>query len=259
MSDIRERIREVVEDLFFGNQAAAARAVGVSPAAISRILKGDLRPGSQVLSGFSNLPAVNEKWFMTGQGDPFYEEPPTGLRVSKVLLPGTVGSGDELFVGQYRPVAIEYHKVTRYWYEVPRESSISRRLGIPFSRTPQRNYLLIESERSFIARHVGQGSLVTMALGDHNVVFADLERFGDGFAAEPKVVLDTGARDGLTSGQLAEVYLAREGVTLPFEMTEESGAKDWNRELGRWIAVHPLEVSLDDIAGIPILFERHLL
>jgi transcriptional regulator with XRE-family HTH domain len=261
--DIVERFQLLMRRLFQDNQSEAARYLRVSQPTISRVLNGRMKLGPKLIKAVAAHPRVNSDWFTTGKGESLNDDVSTELSVSKFLLRWMPSECIGILFGSRRPVAAEYYRESRYWYEVPEDSSISFRHGIrltvPHDRFLQATFLLVESDRDFIERHVRQGALVAVKFDDQSAVFADLERFGDGFAAEPKVVPNTGARDGLTISQLAEVYLARESLSVPSEFTEEAQSARGLRDLKTWISEHPIEVALEEIVGIPILFERHLL
>ena len=71
---IAERLQYIVEELFDGNKAAFARAIGIAPTSISNYLGKDRasKPSSDILEKIVNsVEKVNAYWLLTGKGEAF--------------------------------------------------------------------------------------------------------------------------------------------------------------------------------------------
>lgn len=67
---IAERLQYIVEELFDGNKAAFARAIGIAPTSISNYLGKDRasKPSSDILEKIVNsVEKVNAYWLLTGK------------------------------------------------------------------------------------------------------------------------------------------------------------------------------------------------
>ena len=68
---ITERLQYIIEELFDGNKAAFARAIGIAPTSISNYLGKDRasKPSSDILEKIVNsVEKVNAYWLLTGKG-----------------------------------------------------------------------------------------------------------------------------------------------------------------------------------------------
>lgn len=70
MNNIAERIAFLVESEFNGNKSAFARAVGVTPAYVSKLcLDSSATPSDRTISDICIVLKINEKWLRTGNGE----------------------------------------------------------------------------------------------------------------------------------------------------------------------------------------------
>ena len=129
---IRERIQWLLETLFGGSQAAMARAAGVSPSLVSRVVSRGLMPGAQLVAGLASHPAINRQWLVEGTGPPLTQaEESVGdplLPVSETLLHDSPHRCAGMFVGA-RPTARLYYAISRYWYLVSDPATTPRMLN----------------------------------------------------------------------------------------------------------------------------------
>lgn len=81
MASWQERYEWIVKFFHDGNQAAAAREIGVTKAAISSICTGRSAPSADTLAGTAKAyPNLSTQWLLTGKGAP--------------LVPQSVGEGE---------------------------------------------------------------------------------------------------------------------------------------------------------------------
>src|SRR3984957_1385211 len=66
----QQRVNELLQRLFAGNESAMAKALGCSQAAISHIVHGHRGVGSRILRSIAALPGVSPDWALLGVGAP---------------------------------------------------------------------------------------------------------------------------------------------------------------------------------------------
>lgn len=72
--NITERLQLIVNEKFGGNKASFARCIGIAPTSISNYLSKERssKPSSDLLENIvNNIPDINAKWLLTGNGDAF--------------------------------------------------------------------------------------------------------------------------------------------------------------------------------------------
>lgn len=70
MNNITERISFLVESEFNGNKSAFARAIGVTPAYVSKLcLDSSATPSDRTISDICLVLKINERWLRTGNGE----------------------------------------------------------------------------------------------------------------------------------------------------------------------------------------------
>lgn len=72
MSSINERLQIIIDELFEGNKAAFAKAVGIAPTSISNYLGGkrQSKPSSDLLERIVYaIGGISTLWLLTGEGE----------------------------------------------------------------------------------------------------------------------------------------------------------------------------------------------
>jgi len=154
---INNRVRQVLEILFHGNQQRAADALRVSQASISKISRGERSAGPKIRDALARNPKVSESWLLTGEGEPLI--PPTDgtLPVANFCLPGAPPRHSSLLTGERYPVSTVLERETRYWLRM--SDAFSKKLREDFSMLPG-DLLLVETA----ADHIGRIDVVTFHL-----------------------------------------------------------------------------------------------
>lgn len=70
--NITERLQLIVDNVFDGNKAAFARAIGIPPTSISNYLSRDRasKPSSDILENIiKGIPLLSGDWLLTGEGE----------------------------------------------------------------------------------------------------------------------------------------------------------------------------------------------
>lgn len=70
--NITERLQAIVDNVFDGNKAAFARAIGIAPTSVSNYLSRDRasKPSSDILESIvKGIPLLNGDWLLTGKGE----------------------------------------------------------------------------------------------------------------------------------------------------------------------------------------------
>jgi hypothetical protein len=125
------RVLWVLRQVYGGNQRRMARHVDVSPAAVSRLVRGEQRAGPNLLKAVASNPRISREWLETGVGEPLAASAPTApaggrmLPVATAILPGVPSDHPHLLTGLFFPVADIYRGDMRYWLQVPADSSIT--------------------------------------------------------------------------------------------------------------------------------------
>ena len=99
---INERIQQIVDELFNGNKAAFAKAIGKAPTTVANILGArKTTPSSDFVESIKNsIENINLLWLMTGVGE-------------MLIADDTLAQAQELKAGQPEEIEYEYGKHDR--------------------------------------------------------------------------------------------------------------------------------------------------
>src|SRR5262245_10234320 len=101
-------MRLLADRVWGGNPARMAREVGVSTAAVSRVLSGEQVPSTRLIEALAHRSEINIHWLLTGEGDPLAEAGAGAGRscpIADHLLPGTPEEYPDRLSGVSFPVA----------------------------------------------------------------------------------------------------------------------------------------------------------
>lgn len=115
----RERFVLVLERLFAGNQTRLARALGVTQAFVSIVVRGVQPPTRNLMARVGVVERVNPHWAATGEGEPLRPDTRGTLPVSDMLLPGGLADHSALLTGERYAVASEHERATCYFWRLP--------------------------------------------------------------------------------------------------------------------------------------------
>jgi hypothetical protein len=149
LSTPRGRVLWVLAHVYGNNQRRMARQLDISPAAVSRLVRGEQRAGPNVIRAVASNPRINKEWLETGQGEPLAASAPTALAggrmlpVAAAVLPGVPSDHPHLFTGLFFPIADMYYCDMRYWLQVAADSSIT---SDERWKVKQGDFLLLEAD-----------------------------------------------------------------------------------------------------------------
>lgn len=127
--DPANRVRRVVEGLFAGNCTSMATEIGCSPSMLTRIVKGERKPGRALLQKIGELPRVNAAWILAGVGESFVGsttgKTDTGdvLPIARILFEGNPSDNEPCLSGNTCPITPAKYRPTRYWLPVERNET----------------------------------------------------------------------------------------------------------------------------------------
>jgi transcriptional regulator with XRE-family HTH domain len=130
-SEPAERFARILELRFAGNRSAFAKALGCSPSFVSRVVAGKKQPGSKLLLALADLPGLNRRWALTGEGEPSATTASENAAIPVVdhLLPGPPPKHQEMLTGERRGISEAEFSKSRYFLRLtPAE---------PFLATPE--------------------------------------------------------------------------------------------------------------------------
>src|SRR5262249_60926929 len=84
----RERVEQLLNSAFAGRQSRMARALGVPPSQLSRVINGRIGVSPDLLQAMERLPLVNPPWVRDGTGEPMLPRTEGTLPIAVWLLPG---------------------------------------------------------------------------------------------------------------------------------------------------------------------------
>jgi transcriptional regulator with XRE-family HTH domain len=144
------RINWLLREVFGDNIAWTAKVLGVSHAALSRVLAGQM-PSGKMLEALAKLAAVNPWWLLTGGPQPGHGEGVGGLLcpLAETLLPGQPRAFPERLSPVTLPVASPFLVEEAYWYRVRPDDPITKDDS---SRVAAGDYLLIEGSERWTRR-----------------------------------------------------------------------------------------------------------
>jgi hypothetical protein len=143
------RVLWVLAHVYGNNQRAMARHLDISPAAVSRLVRGEQRAGPNILKAVASNKRISREWLETGLGEPLAASAPTALAGGRMLpvaagvLPGVPSDHPHLLTGLFFPVADTYHGDMRYWLQVPADFSIT---SSEQWKVKQGDFLLLEAD-----------------------------------------------------------------------------------------------------------------
>ncbi len=202
------RVVRLLHLLWGGKQRQMAADLGVSQAAISRIVRGEQAVGPRMQATIGARRGVNADWLRTGLGEPLLDpavEAAAGdwlAPVAKVILPGTPADHSGLLTGERLAVANAYRRTTRYVLVVGPDDLV---VGVEGAKVAAGDHLLMEADRDLWLnnRRVLVGKLVALRLsgehgGDFVLARADMhpttrELSFDCFGVRVAPTSDTGA------------------------------------------------------------------
>ena len=90
-----DRLREIAQEMYDGNQSDLARALGMKPPSFSKYVQGNRRPGAAVLKRLTRL-GIDLHWFLTGEGSLTRSSPDTAhpLPIVQGTSPSELDSPD---------------------------------------------------------------------------------------------------------------------------------------------------------------------
>ena len=131
--ELSDRIRQLCETIWGGNKTRMARELGVSQAAMWRVLQGKQPPLGKLLENLARHSRVDLHWLFRGEekSDNTTDINTAAcaiahvLPVARKLLSGLPSEHSDLFQSDF-PVAGPMYRATRCWYEVSRNAGILR-------------------------------------------------------------------------------------------------------------------------------------
>lgn len=125
---VRGRVQWLLENVWHGNRTKMARDLTLSHSLIAQVVRGDMKPGSKLISRLANDPRIDGRWLLTGEGEPFAlpAEPERVLPVSKYLLREDPRKSAPLLGGCTLQVTSSLYRPSRYLLEIqPKDDRIS--------------------------------------------------------------------------------------------------------------------------------------
>ena len=164
------RVERLLDLRWEGKQRRMAADLGVSQAAISRIVRGAQAVGPRMLATIGAHRGVNADWLRTGLGEPLLDpavEAAAGdwlAPVARVILPGTPTDHSGLLTGERLAVANAYRRPTRYVLVVGPDDPIVRVEG---AKVAAGDALLLEADAGIWQSNlmVLAGKMVAVRLG----------------------------------------------------------------------------------------------
>lgn len=172
---VGKRVQQVLDKKYGANQRKMAKDLGVSQAAVSRVVNGQRMPSFALLQSLVLQTGVDANWLLTGKGTPFGDaaEEPRGLPLSKHFLPQLRQVRHELPRYAFPQLAALYRE-SRYIVEVqPDEPAVK----IKAAKIKAGDLLVLESDPEYWSRDPGllsqrdcvvsipDGDAVSLALG----------------------------------------------------------------------------------------------
>jgi hypothetical protein len=114
----RERLVLVLDRLYGGNQSSLARALGVTQALVSIVVREVQPPTRNLMARLGALERVNPRWVETGEGEPLLPDVRGTLPVSDVLLPGPPAEHAALMTGERFAVASAFDRPSCYFWRL---------------------------------------------------------------------------------------------------------------------------------------------
>jgi len=136
LTPLASRVVTVLNLLWEGRQRRMAADLDISPAAISRIVRGEQAVGPRVLATIASHPRVNGTWLRTGIGEPQLVTAPERpvddwlAPIANVILPGLPAENEGLLGGVRLAVAGAYRRPSRYVLVVGADDPIVRADGV---------------------------------------------------------------------------------------------------------------------------------
>ncbi len=185
LSPLAARVVQLLDLLWAGKQRQMAADLGVSHAAISRIVRGKQAVGPRMLATIAGYRGVNAEWLRIGLGEPLIDPAMAASAgdwlapVAKVILPGMPAEHSGLLTGERLAVANAYRRLTRYVLVVGPDDPIVR---VEAAKVAAGDYLLMEADAATWLGNpmILAGRLVAVRLGgvygtDYTLARADME------------------------------------------------------------------------------------
>lgn len=112
--DTGDRLKEVAEALFDGNQSELARQLGMKPGSFSKYTSGKTLPGGRVLQKLSDL-GVNLHWMLTGKGEMMWGETSPALLTGESEVPYIDTEGDISREGEIMSAVLDELGIRLVW------------------------------------------------------------------------------------------------------------------------------------------------
>lgn len=250
-SGCRDRIAQLIEVLFQGNQAKAARALGVSQPHISKVLSGARAPTESFLKTLARHEGVNPNWLFHGEGQPLLPSTVGTLPVSTVILPGTPVQHRGLLTGERHPIAATLERGTRYILRLQPESPLVRTQGQLFLAG---DALLVETARDHLDRpDVVNNQLCGVRIqraGEEGFVMARVAAKPGGLMAE---LYDEYAPTGAEEPEAAREAQPKHVSTTPRRLSTPRALQAARaKRPPEWLRLN----ALQEVVGIVLLLER---
>lgn len=165
----RGQVGVVLDRLFDGNQTRLAKALGVTQALVSMVVRGVQPPTRDLMARLAGIDRVNPEWVVTGDGDPILPDIRGTLPVSDDLLPEPPSGRD---ARERFPIARGYDLPSRYFWRVPADHPA---VAVPDWRLRSGDLILLDTARemtSDLERFVGRMCVITAEpLGRRELVY----------------------------------------------------------------------------------------
>ena len=252
----RERVTQLIEMRYRGNQREAARSWKVSQALISKVVNGIQPVTDRLLEVVAHQPGINPRWLFDGQGDPLLPSTAGTLHVSTLILSGPPEEHRSLLSAERYAVATNLERESRYWLRLDSRSLI---LAYPDLLMREGDLLLVETHRDHLDRlDVVAEQLCAITIGtllaevfDHGLgpigvpAGEPINPATHGSSSSPKRTRRRSISDSMPRKSVAEQHDVATPTPSPTDSQHSIRGGSWLRLSG-----------LHDIVGVALMLER---
>ena len=105
MSQISERIAQVVDENCRGNKSAFARGINITPAFSAQLCTGQREPSDRTIADICRVFGVSELWLRTGEGEMFVQR--TMNQTLGLMVNDLMSEADESFRKRFVAALLE--------------------------------------------------------------------------------------------------------------------------------------------------------